>query len=294
MITRTTSNLLMRNAQQNLDLNKAALGRLQDQASSLKKIGKPSDDPTGTASSLQVRAAQRATEQYSRNISDGDGWLSTVDSTLMGVDSLLNRVRDLTVRGANDGSMSPTAKEAIAVELEGLSSELLTRANSQYLGRSIFAGSSDAGVAFNPDYSYTGAAGATVERRIDAVTTVRVDASGDEVFGTGATSVFALVDNIVADLRSGTNVSTRIGELDTRLEAVRGAQATIGARHSQILNAKETNVNQTVALEIQRSDVEDLDLAKALIDLQVQELTYQSTLSVTARVLQPTLMDFLR
>jgi len=294
MISRTTSNLLMRNAQQNLDLNKAALGRLQDQASSLKKIGKPSDDPTGTANSLQVRAAQRATEQYSRNIADGNGWLSTVDSALSGVDDLLNRVRDLTMQGANDGAMSPTAKEAIAVELESLGAELLTRANAQYLGRSIFAGSSDAGVAFNADYSYTGAPGSTVERRIDSNTTVRVDASGDEIFGTGATSVFALVDGIVADLRSGVNVGARLGEVDARLETIRGAQATVGTRHAQVLRAEETNMNQTVALETQRSSIEDLDLARALIDLQVQELSYQSSLAVTARVLQPTLMDFLR
>ncbi len=47
-------------------------------------------------------------------------------------------------------------------------------------------------------------------------------------------------------------------------------------------------------LEAQRSSVEDLDLATVILDLQVQEVNYQSALAVTARVLQPTLMDFLR
>lgn len=294
MISRITTNTLMRSAQLNLQGNMASLAKLQDQASSLKKIGRPSDDPSGAANSLQVRAEQRATAQYQRNITDGTGWLTTVDSTMATVGDLINRVRDLTVQGANDGSMSPTAKEAIAVELESLREELMSQANTRYLGRTVFAGNSDAGVAFNPDLTFTGEAGSAVTRRIDGSTTVRVDADGDAVFGTGAASVFALVDTIVADLRGGTNVGPRLTELDSRLEALNGHRATVGTRHSQIMRADEMNLQQSIALETQRSSIEDIDLAKAVLDLQLQEMSYQSSLAVTARVLQPTLMDFLR
>jgi len=294
MISRITTNTLMRSAQINLQGNMASLAKLQDQASSMKKIGRPSDDPAGAANSLQVRAEQRATAQYQRNITDGTGWLITIDSTLSNVGDLVNRVRDLTVQGANDGSMSPTAKEAIAVELESLREELFSQANTRYLGRTVFAGNSDAGVAFNPDLTFNGAAGSTVDRRIDASTTVRVDADGDAVFGTGTASIFALVDNIITELRGGTNVGARLNDLDARLEVLNGQRATVGSRHAQIMRAEEMNLQQTVSLETQRSSIEDLDLAKAVLDLQLQEMSYQSSLAVTARVLQPTLMDFLR
>jgi flagellar hook-associated protein 3 FlgL len=294
MISRITTNSLMRSAQINLQGNMASLSRLQDQASSLDKISRPSDDPSGTASSLQVRAEQRATAQYQRNITDGTGWLTTIDSTLDAVGDLLNRVRDLTVKGANDGAMSPTAKEAIAVELESLREELMSQANTRYLGRTVFAGNSDAGVAFNPDLTFNGEPGSTVTRRIDGSTTVRVDGDGDEIFGSGAASVFALVDNIVAELRNGTNIGVRLTELDSRLEAVNGQRATMGTRHSQIMRADDMNLEQSIALESQRSSIEDVDLAKAVLDLQLQEMSYQASLAVTARVLQPTLMDFLR
>lgn len=299
MITRVTSTALMRSAQQNLQGVMTGLGEMRDRATSLKRIGAPSDDPIGTANSLQVRAEQRANDQYKRNISDGLGWLTTVDSTLTNVAGLMNRVRDLTVQGANDGAMSPTAKEALAVELESLRSDLLAQANTAYLGRNIFAGNSDAGQAFaDPDaatpYAFSGAPGSSVERRIDSETTVRVDADGGAIFGAGPTSVFALVDSIVSDLRAGTNISARLGEIDTRLEIMKGHRATIGTRHAQMMRAEETNLLQSVSLETQRSGIEDLDLAKAVLDLQMQEVSYQSALAVTARVLQPTLMDFLR
>lgn len=295
MITRVTSTALMRSAQQNLQGVMGGLAEMRDRATSLKRIGAPSDDPIGTANSLLVRAEQRANDQYKRNIGDGIGWLTTVDSTLTNVAGLMDRVRDLTVQGANDGAMSPTAKEAIAVELESLRSELLSQANTSFLGRNIFAGNSNDGHAFTDgDYAFTGAPGSTVERRIDSETTVRVDADGGAIFGRGEASVFALVDNIVADLRSGTNIGSRLGEIDASLEIMRGQRATIGTRHSQLMRAEETNLLQSVALETQRSGIEDLDLAKAVLDLQMQEVSYQSALAVTARVLQPTLMDFLR
>lgn len=293
MISRVTAQATMRTAQLNLQHSASELAKLQDRATSLKKISKPSDDPIGTADSLRIRAEQQQNQQFARNITDGSGWLTTLDSTLTASTTLMHQIRDLTVQGANDGTMSAEAKEAIAVELEGLREELLNRANTNYLGRTIFAGNSNAGVAFQPDLSYTGT-GSTVERRIDANTTVQVDVDGRDVFGEGATSVFAVIDSIVSDLRSGVNVNPRIAELDTHLNAMLGVHGTVGARHAQLLRAEETTMERAGSLEAQRSGIEDVDLGEVVLDLKLQEVTYQSALAVTARVLQPTLMDFLR
>jgi len=117
----------MANSQYNLQSSAVLLAKLQDTATSLKKITKPSDDPTGTADSMRIRAAQSQNDQYGRNIDDGAGWLSTVDSALTASTDILHQVRDLTVQGANDGALSPAAKEAIATALEGLRTELLNR-----------------------------------------------------------------------------------------------------------------------------------------------------------------------
>ena len=148
MISRITNQTLMRTAQLSLHANMTRMSKLQDQATNQKAITRPSDDPTATVQSLQVRAEQRATDQYSRNADNGNGWLTTVDSALGATTDILRRVRDLTVQGANDGSMSVAAKEAIAIEIEGLRDDLLRQANTAYLGRNVFAGNSDAGAAF--------------------------------------------------------------------------------------------------------------------------------------------------
>jgi len=294
VFTRVTNATQTLNAQRNLQLSLQRQAQLYDQATSRKQITKPSDDPTAAASAMVVRSDQAATAQYQRNVDNGDAWLTTADSALTGVESILRRMRDLTVQGANDGALSPEAKESVATELDGLKKSLMALANSTYLGRTVFAGNSDAGVAFQPDYTFTGVAGSTVERRIGPDTTIRVDADGAAVFGTGASSVFALIDNTVSDLRNGVNVGPRLAEIDDRMKAVVGEHAEIGGRQTRIDKAKDTLAVGANSLEAQRAGLEDVDLSKVLLDLKTQDVNYQTAIAVTARVLQPTLMDFLR
>jgi flagellar hook-associated protein 3 FlgL len=292
MISRVTSQAMTHTALRNLQGGLTNLARLQEQATSQRAFSAPSDDPAAAARVLDLHAAQRLNTQFGRNIDDGLTWLTTADNSLTSSIGLLQRARDLTTQGANTGALDPTALEAIAVELEGIRSELLAQANTRVLGRSVFAGTSDA-AAFAPDYSFSGVAGDEVHRRISEGETVRVDASGAEAFGVGGASAFALLDNIVADLRSGQNVGARLGEIDERLNTMLGVQGAVGARQNQVLRAKEAALDATVSLEAQRAAAEDVDTVEVLVKLRAQELVYQSALSVTARVLQPTLLDFL-
>lgn len=292
---RITNQMLMSSAHRNLQASMSAVARAQDQASSLKAITKPSDDPAGTAKALGIRRQQAANAQYSRNISDGNSWLTQIDSSITASTDVMHRVRDLVVRGANDGSLGQTAKDAIATEVDSLRDQLLGIANTTLQGRTVFAGNSDVGAAFTETagtYTYTGT-GSTVQRRINDTTTVRVDADGAAVYGDGPDSVFTLLTGISADLRSGTNVSGRLGAIDDRITSMLTVQASVGATQAQVQKAQDATMLQANSLEAQRSDVEHVDMAKAILDLQTQTTAYQGALAVTARVLQPTLMDFL-
>lgn len=297
MVDRVTTQTQMRSAQRNLQENMTHLARLQEQASTLKSINRASDDPTAAAAAMSVRAEMRAVDQYSANVDNGNDWLTTIESSLGSVSDIMNRVRDLTVQGANSGALSATAKGAIAIEIEGLKTDLATQANTKFLGRSVFAGNSNAPTAFTlgsdpASYTFNGDAG-SVERRISATSTVRVDADGGTIFGTGGESVFALLDNIVADLRSTVNIGPRLAALDERMAIMTGQHSEIGARQVQMERAQSTLLTKTGTLDAQRSGIEDADLGQIIIDLKLQEVTYQAALAVTARVLQPTLMDFL-
>lgn len=291
---RVTNQTMAATAQRNLQASLQQMARLQEQGSSQKRILTPSDDPRGTADVIAIRSQQRAAEQYERNVDNGSGWLTTIDSALGNATSVLQSALQRTLQGANDGALSQEAKNALAIEIDGLRDALLKEANATYLGRSVFAGSSNEGVAFDAGYAWTGTDGATVDRRVGEGVTVRVDANGKEAFGEGDDSVFALLDGIAADLRAGTPVSGRIDAVRDALDGVVAAHAAVGAQHNQLQRAESVLKTTEVDLEAQRSKAEDIDLAKVILDLNVQSSVYQAALNVTARVLQPSLMDFLR
>ena len=298
MINRVTQQTVQRTTLANVQLNLAKMSDLQARMSSGKLITKPSDDPAGTATAMSLRSQVRAAEQFSRNADDGVGWLSTVDFALNASVTDLRKARDLTVQGGN-GSLNAAGREAIARQLEGVRDGLLAQANATYLGRSVFAGTSDAGVAFTdgaavPPYAWTGTAGATVDRRLATDTTVRADADGATVFGTGAGSVFALIDSIAADLRAGLNVGPRLTEIDTRMDTMLGELSGAGTRYNQMTAGQDLTGKAVMDLTSQLGRVEDIDLAATILDLESQEVAYKGALGAAARVLQPTLMDFLR
>jgi len=276
-----------------MQANLARMAELQEQGTSGRKLVRASSDPSAAADALSVRNQLAMEKQYQRNIENGDGWLSTLDSALKSVTDVVQRVRDLVMQAASD-TASPDAREAIAVELDELRSELLRQSNTTYLGRNVFAGTSDDGVAFRDDYTFTGVPGSSVERRIGDDSTVQVDIDGAAVFGTGAGSVFALLDTVVADLRGGTNVRSHLGAVDSRLSAVLTQHTTVGARQNQLERATDTNANSQLALKTQRAGIEDADIAEIAIDLQLKQVAYQATLSIGSNLLQPTLMDYLR
>jgi flagellar hook-associated protein 3 FlgL len=297
-MTRITTSSLSINTERNLQAAMTRLATIQNKASTQQEIGRPSDDPAGTANAMAVRAEQRQNEQFTRNVQDANGWLSTTDNALTTATDLLQQVRDLTILGANDGAMSPAAKEAIALQLDQLRHSLFNVANTQFMGRHVFAGTSDMPQAVKADYTFNRPIDAEppsgVDRRIGPNSTVRVDADGSKVFGEGNDSVFQLVKNIAADLLAGTNVSSRIGEVDLSLKKVLGAQAAIGANHATVLAAEEALLADSVSLEARRSGIEDIDLGSVILELKTQEVAYQAALSAASRTLQPSLMDFLR
>jgi len=303
MISRVTQQTVQRSTLANLQLNLATMAGTQAQMSSGKKISVPSDDPAAASDILRLRGEQRTQTQYVRNADDGTSWLTTIDTSITSSLSALSRARDLTVQ-SGDAALGATSREALAREVETVRDSLLAQANTTFLGRSVFAGTSNAGEAFTTvpatatdpaTYTWTGTAGAAVERRVGAVTSVRVDSDGSAVFGNGTDSVFALLDQIAKDMRTpGADATTNLTAMDTRLEAMLSQVSAVGARTNQIASAQSDLATAKVTMATQLSGIEDIDLADTILRLQSQEVAYKGALGAAAKVLQPSLLDFLR
>ncbi len=293
MISRVTDQMILNNSQANLQTQLQQLSRLQDQASSQKAISKPSDDPTGIAMSLALKRQAAANAQYAGNAQDAGNWLTSVSGALNSSVTALQSVRSLVV-GTGDATLSATAKASVVSQLQGLKAQLLSQANTSYLGRPVFAGNSDAGAAFDSSYNLTGTPGATVSRSISDTTTVSASGDGASTFGTGSGSVFALIDTIVSGIQAGTDVTSQLGAIDSRISAVSTQQSVVAANYNQVQQGQAILTAQAASLTTQRSGVDGVDLTKTLVELSAQQNAYQAALGVTSKALQPTLMSFLR
>ncbi|MDQ1521351.1 MAG: flagellar hook-associated protein 3 FlgL [Actinomycetota bacterium] len=290
---RITPSMTTRRSLSNLQLNIAKLNKLQGQMSSMKQLQKPSDSPVGMVSALHYRSDLGRNDQFNRNIDDGMTWLNLADSTLTSVVDQLHRVRDLAIQGAN-ASTDTASREALAQEVDKIRDSIIGIANTKNIDRPIFAGNSNGGVAYDTNGNYVGKS-ASVDRTVASGVRVQVNANGDEVFGTPGNDVFTALAQLSNSLRTNpTQLTGDVANLDTRLDGIQKAQTSIGARTRRLETMKDRNATDGITLKQSLSQVEDVDLAQVTMELQMQQVAYQAALSTTAKVIQPSLVDFLR
>jgi flagellar hook-associated protein 3 FlgL len=297
---RVTHNSIAANVLANLQGNINRLGETQQRLSSGKQISRPSDSPAATVSVLELRSEVAASKQYARNADDGLGWLNTADGALQSTSELITRARGLVLQGMSTGSMGTEARQALADEIREIGSALRGVANTSYVDRPVFGGTTNESEAYTVDPNVPGVitfngTGESVVRTVGANVKVAVNIDGEQVFGRDATSIFATLDRIVTELQgTGAGLGAELTNLDAFAVATRTALSTVGARTNQLERMRQAADDAVLNVSKMLSEVEDIDLPKTITELQLQQTAYQAALAAGARVVQPSLIDFLR
>jgi flagellar hook-associated protein 3 FlgL len=282
-----------------LQASQRRLATLQAQMSSGKAISKPSDDPNATYTALQFRAENARFTQWSRNAGDGLSLLKVTDGQLQSMTQQVQRAQALVIQGRNTAAMTTVERQAIATEIDSLREGLMMSANFTYLGRPIFGGTTSGGSAFDATSgAYVGDTN-PVSRSAGPSAIVRVDVNGAEAFTTtgttGGTSIFDVLTSVADHLR---NNPSALGadqvNLTSVMDKMSTALAQVGAATNRLESLKGVADAQKVNLAQCISGVEDIDLTKTIVDLSTQQASYQAALQATAKIVQPSLMDFLR
>lgn len=113
--------------------------RLGEQASSQKRINRPSDDPSGAAMVLDLQSHINSLVQYDENINSAKGWLDTANEQLGTISKTIIRMQELANQGAT-GTVTAKQRDLIATELRELQVQLVGLTNGDYAGNSLFAG----------------------------------------------------------------------------------------------------------------------------------------------------------
>lgn len=299
MSTRITNSMVSRNVLADLNATYERLDRTRMKASSGKEINRPSDNPYGTARALAMRESLDGTRQHQRNIQDAAGWQASTEQALARMTEVVQRARDLTIQGATDTS-GPTARTAIAAELDQLVEELKEHGNATYAGRYVFGGTLTTQPPYAPGATDTyGGDTQTIAREIGPGVALQINLTGDRVLGSGGgdNKLLSVLRNIATHLRAGDSASLRsvdIGALEANLDSLMDVRAENGAKTNRLESAltrlsefEETTIRQL-------SETEDADFAKTMIEYSTQQAAYQAALKAGASIVQASLMDFLR
>lgn len=289
---RVTQSMLSNNMLRNLSSSYERLSKYQDQISTGKKVNRPSDDPVVVMKGISYRTDLSEVQQYKRNFSEAYNWIENSDAALDNAGQALQRIRELVVEASND-TYDASQRQAISAEIKQLRDHLAEVANTKFGDKYLFNGANTTKKPVdlqNGNYPSESQPTEPVEIELSKGIYLPVNVPGEKVFGEQLFSdLKALTDN----LDQGKNPASYLDQIDQHIDAINNARADLGARQNRLEMMESRVDNQEVIATKVLSDNEDVDYEKAITDLTAQESVHRAALAVGARVLQPTLMDFL-
>lgn len=304
----------------NLNKTLQRLEKLQYESSVGKKFRVPSDDPIGASKSLKFNTDISKVKQFLRNAKDAKSWLLETESALNEINEVLHRANVLTVQAANGTNADDLSK--IQDEIRELREHLIQIANSTYAGRSLFTGFKTDEKLLKEDGTYN------VDIKNDEVFVynvgiaekVAINTLGNKVFGkatydagsneiTGGPgytdeinkdtdmpyliAVFRQLEKALED-KDQDKIQNALTNIKESMNQVLSVTSEIGARVNRLELTESKLEDQLLTLEELLSFNEDVSLPDALMRLAIEENVYRASLGVSARIIQPSLMDFLR
>ncbi len=265
----------------------------QNQLSSGVTLTKPSDNPFGVSQALSYKSELAANTQYQSNVSNATAWLSATDTALSSMNNDLATARDLVVQGSN-GALSQSDMNAIADQLDQLADSVKSEGNTQYAGSYIFAGMKTETQPFTVGGTDTFHGDtSTISTEIGQNVSMPINITGDTV----VSPILAAIRQAATDLRSGGTPgnlgTTDLNAIDSAADTLSQTQAVVGASENRLSSAASRLQQLQQAQTQQLSDVQDTDVAQAMITFSQESSVYQAALRSAASLIQPSLMNFL-
>lgn len=287
---RITNKVLVKGYLSDLNVNLQNMKKYQEQLSSGREIRRPSDDPFKVARAMELSTAISANERYKSNIDEGIGWLETTDKALGQINDALQRVRELTVQGSSD-TYDAAQRKSIQKEIDQLKEQIVQIGNTAYDGRYIFGGDKTTNQPFannSGTVTYTGSANGLV-REFSQGVTMDVATTGDKLM-----NIFSVLTDISNDLGSDKSPGDHLVELDTEIDNILNLRAEVGSKSNRLNAMNDKNEEETYNMTELLSKTEDIDIAEKVMEYKVMESIYTASLQTGAKILQPSILDFLR
>lgn len=293
---RVTQSMLTSNMLKNLSRSFEKLAKYQDQLSSQKKITRPSDDPVVAMKGISYRRHLQEVVQYKRNFSEAYNWLDQSDAALDKAGKALQRIRELLVQASND-TYDEQQRVSVSEEIAQLREHLAEIANTKVGDKYLFNGTNtlERPVDLETEPVTVSTNGKPVQIELSKGIYITVNVKPQDVF---SEDLFHDIEGLALALNDenadGELLSGFLEKIDRHLNNVLNARADLGSRVNRVEMMEQRIEEQETLATKMMSDNEDVDFEKVVTDLLAQESAHRAALAAGARIMQSTLMDFLR
>jgi flagellar hook-associated protein 3 FlgL len=292
---RVSTNMQFTLAQSTINNRRNELLKIQEQIATGRRINTFAEDPVASRKVLQEQGTLRATESWRRTSGEAQLLLETADSVLASVGDALDRAYELGVQMAND-TYGPENRQAAADEVRQLRERVVELANSERNGRTLFSGLGNQSDPFAVDGTFSGDTGrlqVPVGRRAFLDATL----GGGEPFldAAGGRNTIETLIELENRIRTddGAQVSDLLDEVQGTIDRAAGARQQIGQRLTRLENILDALDRSELAANATLAQERDTDIAEAVVRLRESETGLQAALSITGRLDDLSLLNFM-
>ncbi|MGL4849675.1 MAG: flagellar hook-associated protein FlgL [Clostridium sp.] len=315
---RITNSMMANNFMRDMRKNLGNLNKINGQLTSGKEIRRPSDNPFKVARSMQLHSDINANKQYNSNITDTINFLDATDTALNQLTNVMQRTRELMVSSGN-AAYGEEEQLAIKNEIDQKLNEMTQILNTSFDGKYIFGGTAGTSKPLevrDGEMIFVDKSGNRVDIEegsneavnlgqsltVEISQGVKVDynVTAKEILIFDDINTMDLMKNISNNINSedpeerekviGENL-TSIDKVVSNLMKVRGE---VGALQNRMESALEKNEAENLNMTEVLSNNEDIDFTEKTMEASMAETVYIAALQTSAKVLPPTLMDYLR
>jgi flagellar hook-associated protein 3 FlgL len=283
-----------------IDINRTAeqIAQRQREMSSGRRIHAPSDNPSAMATAMGERTEMAVIDQFTQTTDSVDSRLTVADSVYTDV---INRLSNAQTRAAGGRStiLTQTQRDALAGEIRGAASAILTAMNTSYRGMYLFSGGQSLTPPYAPGPPISGYQGDSSVQSVDVARnrSVQVTFDGQAILqGAAPTDAFQTLEALATAVQTGNmaGIDQGIADIGAAFDRVTNAQTQIGIEMARMPEDRARLVSQKQAADARRSSVEDVNLAEAISGATQADAAHRAALGALATLGRQSLMDYLK
>lgn len=260
-------NLNAMNAHRNLMVNTTSAGKSMEKLSSGLRINRAGDDAAGLAISEKMRGQIRGLDQSARNAQDSISLIQTAEGALNESHSILQRMRELAVQGANDTN-NKDDRGQIGKEVEQLQAELdRISTDTEFNTKKLLDGT-----ATNMHFQ--------VGANKDQMITLSINHMNAASLGVSAASVK------IDDTTDATTISAAVSTINKAIDTVSTERAKLGAYQNRLEHTINNLNTSSENLSAAESRIRDVDMANEMMKFSKDSILTQAAQAMLAQANQ--------